>query len=61
MALQQKSIQSFDGTRIVYRVGGSGDRWLVVANGYGGSFWAWDDLVALLEDRYRLLIAGLML
>ena len=56
MALQQKSIQSFDGTRIVYRVGGSGDRWLVVANGYGGSFWAWDDLFALLEDRYRLLI-----
>lgn len=52
----EKSIESFDSTRIVYQVGGKGDRWLVVANGYGGSFWAWTDLFSHLQDKYRLLI-----
>ena len=54
--MERKSIKSFDGTGIAYEVGGRGDRWLVVANGYGGSFWAWRDLFDLLEDRYRILI-----
>ena len=54
--MERKSVQSFDGTHIAYEVGGRGDRWLVIANGYGGSFWAWRDLFAVLQDRYRLLI-----
>jgi pimeloyl-ACP methyl ester carboxylesterase len=53
--MERKSLQSFDGTRIVYEVGGTGDRWLVAANGYGGSFWAWRELFEHLEDRFRLL------
>lgn len=54
--MRQATIESFDGTRIVYRTGGTGDRWLVVANGYGGTFGAWDQIFELLADRYRLLI-----
>ena len=53
---QEKALDSFDGTRIVYRVSGSGDRWLVIANGYGATFCAWDDIVARLEDRCRILV-----
>lgn len=54
--MQEKSLKSFDGTRIVYRVGGEGERWLVVANGYGGSFFAWEDVFAILRHHYRLLV-----
>ena len=59
--MKQKSIDSFDGTRIVYQVwGAEGDsdhkRWLVVANGYGGSFWAWREVFAELSPTYRILI-----
>jgi pimeloyl-ACP methyl ester carboxylesterase len=54
--MRESSIESFDGTRIVYRTGGRGDRWLVVANGYGGTFGAWHDVLARLEDRCRWLI-----
>ncbi len=54
--MKYKSVRSFDGTRIVYEVGGEGDRWLVVANGYGGTFCAWDDLFARLAPHYRLLL-----
>jgi pimeloyl-ACP methyl ester carboxylesterase len=54
--MQQRELTSFDGTRIVYEAGGQGELTLVVANGYGGSFWAWRDIFALLQDRYRLLI-----
>jgi pimeloyl-ACP methyl ester carboxylesterase len=54
--MKYKTLRSFDGTRIVYEVGGEGDRWLVVANGYGGTFCAWDDLFARLAPRFRLLL-----
>ncbi len=54
--MERKTVTSYDGTGITYEVGGRGDRWLVIANGYGGSFWAWRDLFAVLEDRYRILI-----
>lgn len=54
--MEEKSLESFDGTRIVYRVDGEGDRWLVVANGYGGSFFAWEDIFSILRSHYRLLI-----
>ena len=54
--MERKSVKSFDGTHIAYEVGGQGERWLVVANGYGGSFWAWQEMFAVLAPRYRLLI-----
>jgi len=54
--MEEKSLHSFDGTRIVYRVDGEGDRWFVVANGYGGSFFAWEDIFSILRSHYRLLI-----
>jgi len=55
--MREKSLHSFDQTRIVYRVGGKSEgRWLVIANGYGGTFCAFDDLFSRLADRYRLLI-----
>jgi pimeloyl-ACP methyl ester carboxylesterase len=54
--MEQRELTSFDGTRVVYQIGGRGARTLVVANGYGGTFCAWRDVFALLADRYRLLI-----
>jgi pimeloyl-ACP methyl ester carboxylesterase len=54
--MQEKELVSFDGTRIVYQIGGRGDRWLVVANGYGGSFWAWEDIFEVLGQHVRLLL-----
>lgn len=54
--MREASIESFDGTRIVYRTGGRGERWLVVANGYGGTFGAWADVLDRLGERYRWLI-----
>jgi len=55
--MQEKSILSFDGTRIVYQKGGASDApWIVVANGYGGTFCAWDEIFAVLKRHYRLLL-----
>jgi pimeloyl-ACP methyl ester carboxylesterase len=54
--MRERTIDSFDGTRIVYRVGGRGERWLVVANGYGGTFCAWDDILAQLDGACRFLL-----
>ncbi len=53
--METREIESFDGTRIVYQVGGHGDAWLVVANGYGGNFRAWSEIFNRLT-HYRLLI-----
>ena len=54
--MQRKSISSFDGTKITYEVGGNPKgRWLVVANGFGGSFWAWTDVFQRLAPHYRIL------
>jgi pimeloyl-ACP methyl ester carboxylesterase len=52
----EKSLKSFDNTEIVYQVGGKGDRWLMVANGYGGTFCAWREIFDRLKDHYRLLV-----
>jgi len=54
--MQEKSLESFDGTRIVYQTGGEGERWLIVANGYGGTFCAWAEIFDLLAPHYRLLL-----
>lgn len=55
-ARRDETLESFDGTRIRYRVGGDGERWLVIANGYGGAFCAWDDVLDRLRGRTRTLI-----
>ena len=56
MQMERKSLSSFDGTKITYEVGGNPDgRWLVVANGFGGSFWAWTDVFQILARHYRIL------
>jgi pimeloyl-ACP methyl ester carboxylesterase len=63
MAMIEKTLQSFDGTRLVYQVWGTEGpaeeaarrRWLVIANGYGGTFCALRDLLGWL-DRYRVLL-----
>jgi pimeloyl-ACP methyl ester carboxylesterase len=54
--MHEKTLTSYDGTRIAYLVAGRGERWLVIANGYGGTFCAWTEIIRLLEDRYRFLI-----
>lgn len=54
--MKRKSLNSFDGTKITYEVGGNPEgRWLVVANGFGGSFWAWTDVFEILAPHYRIL------
>ncbi len=53
---RQRSITSDDGTRIVYQIRGRGPRWVVIANGYGGTFCAWDEIIEPLADRYRFLL-----
>lgn len=55
MLMQEREVESFDGTRIAYQVGGEGRRWLVFANGYGGNFDAWTEIFARLS-HYRLLL-----
>jgi pimeloyl-ACP methyl ester carboxylesterase len=62
--MREKTLTSFDGTRIVYQLHGTEGpddevarrRWIVIANGYGGTFCAWHDLLGWLGDRYRVLI-----
>jgi pimeloyl-ACP methyl ester carboxylesterase len=47
-----KTLESFDGTRICYRIGGQpSDSTLVICNGYGGSFRAWRDVLARLPHH----------
>jgi pimeloyl-ACP methyl ester carboxylesterase len=55
-ATRDETIESFDGTRIAYRVGGTGEPWLVIANGYGGAYCAWSDILERLSDHCRYLI-----
>lgn len=54
--MQQKTLRSFDGTKIAYKVGGCGEKWVVVANGYGGTFSAWTSILEKLQHHYRVLI-----
>lgn len=51
-----RTFTSFDGTRIAWRVVGEGEQWLVLAQGYGGTFNAYDPLVARLRDRFKFLL-----
>lgn len=49
---------SFDGTRIAYRVVGdvADAPWLILAHGYGGTFNTWEPVAHRLADRFRILM-----
>lgn len=54
------SFESFDGTRIAWRVvGDTGDSskpWLILCHGYGGTFNTWEPIVHRLADCARVLM-----
>jgi len=52
--LQHKRFKSFDGTEIAYQVRGAGPA-VVLANGLGGTYEAFQHIYAALGDRYRIL------
>lgn len=54
--MREAALTTFDGTRLVYQVSGHGERWLVVANGYGGTFNSWQAILPLLAPHFRVLI-----
>lgn len=54
--LKIKYLPGHDGTRLAYTTWGRGDRWLVVCNGYGGTFGSWEAARPHLEDQLRVLI-----
>lgn len=56
--LREHVFESFDGTRLTYRVYGADAEapWLVICNGYGGTFSAWAEVMPLLVPHLRVLI-----
>lgn len=52
------SFESFDATRIAYRVIGDDPSapWLILAHGYGGTFNTWEPIAHRLADAYRILM-----
>lgn len=52
----EKTLPGHDGTPLVYTTWGHGDRWLVICNGYGGTFGSWAAARPHLEDSVRVLI-----
>jgi pimeloyl-ACP methyl ester carboxylesterase len=56
LPMEQKTLSSFDGTPIVYRVRRAGPRWLVICNGYAGTFVAWRAVLPRLDPRLSILI-----
>lgn len=54
--MREGTLTSFDGTRIAWRTWGAGPRWLVVCNGYGGSFGSWNAIAPHLGAHCRVLV-----
>ncbi len=54
--MDAREVVSFDGTPIEYRIRRAGPRWLVVANGYAGTFLEWRALLPRLVPRLSLLL-----
>ena len=54
--MEQGRIQSYDGTDIVYRIRRAGPRWLVIANGYAGTFVTWRSIIPRLDPRLSILM-----
>ncbi len=54
--MDQHLIHGFDGTPIVYRIRRAGPRWLVIANGYAGTFVTWRSIIPRLDPRLSILM-----
>lgn len=52
--IEERRIESFDGTEIAYQVAGEGPT-ILLCNGLGGSWMAWSHQIAYLAGRYRLI------
>ncbi|MCD6499739.1 MAG: alpha/beta hydrolase [Deltaproteobacteria bacterium] len=52
----QRQIAGYDGTMLHYRIRRSGPRWLVIANGYAGTFLEWKSLLPRLDPRLSILM-----
>ncbi len=56
--MREEQLESFDGTSLTYRVYGADPEapWLVICNGYGGSFSSWTEVMLRLAPTLRVLI-----
>ena len=57
--MRQSTLHSFDGTAIVYQVHAAERAdapWLVICNGYGGTFCAWEQVLPQLADACHVLV-----
>jgi len=54
LSVQERSLSSFDGTKLAYHVVGKGLP-VLLANGLGGSWLAWKHQIGHLLDRYRFI------
>jgi pimeloyl-ACP methyl ester carboxylesterase len=52
--VEERRVESFDGTELAYHVVGSGPP-VLLANGLGGSWKAWTHQIAYFQDRYRFV------
>ncbi len=52
--VEQKTVRSFDGTKIAYQVRGEGPA-VVLANGLGGTYSVWRHQYALLDRHYKVI------
>lgn len=54
-SIRQKSLKSFDETRIGYQIIGKGKKDVILCNGLGGSIVAWKPFYDFFSSRYRFL------
>ena len=54
-AVPQRTLAREDGVTIAYFCIGDGPRTLLLANGLGGRFYAWEPLVRALQHGFRLV------
>ena len=52
--VEERRVESFDGTEIAYHVVGEGPS-ILLGNGLGGSWKAWKHQISYLSDRYRFV------
>ncbi|MEE2904013.1 MAG: alpha/beta hydrolase [Myxococcota bacterium] len=53
--MQHKEVSSQDGTRIAYKVVGSGEKTLLLANGLGGRLYTWSPLIDYFCRDYKII------
>jgi len=54
--MEQRLVSGYDGTMLHCRIRRSGPRWLVIANGYAGTFLEWKSLLPRLDPRLSILM-----